>query len=64
MAAKTFIVERNNAGGETGTVEIKAERGEQEAGSTRVTFYNGSGDKAEAVASFINIQAWYEKPSN
>jgi hypothetical protein len=53
MAAKTFIVER----GPQDKVEVQAERGEQDTGSSRVTFYNGE----EAVGSFINIQAWYPK---
>lgn len=53
MAAKTFIVERS-AGD---TVEVTAERGEQNSNDSRVTFYNGD----ETVASFINVQAWFEK---
>lgn len=52
-APKTFIVERS-AGDK---VEIKAERAEQDAASTRVTFYTGE----TAVGSFINVQSWYEK---
>ena len=56
MAAKTFIVSRNDAQGKLEEIEIKAERAEQQEG-TRVTFFNGD----EPVASFINIQGWYEK---
>ena len=37
-------------------VNINAERAEQDKASSRVTFYNGE----ESVASFINIQSWYE----
>lgn len=58
MAAKTFIVERSSGNG-IEKLEIKAERGEQEQGSSRVTFYSGE----NAIASFINIQGWYEKPA-
>lgn len=58
MASKTFVVERNN-GSAVEKVEVQAERGEQETGSTRVTFFSGT----DSVASFINISAWYVKPA-
>lgn len=50
-ALKTFVVERSS-----GTeVRVQAERGEQDAASTRVTFYIGD----TPVASFINVSGWY-----
>lgn len=52
---KTFIVERANPNGGVDEIEVKADRAEQDADSTRVTFYDGD----DAVASFINIQGWY-----
>lgn len=51
----TFVVERGS--GEK--IEVEAERAEQDAASTRVSFYNGE----ECVGSFINVQAWYVKPA-
>ena len=57
MALKTFVVERGGAD----KVEVKAERAEQDTASTRVTFYNGTGDARTEVGSFINVQGWYEK---
>lgn len=62
MAGKTFVVERQDAAGRPDKIEVKADRAEVEGGgSSRVTFYNGEGDKSTAVASFINVQGWYEK---
>lgn len=55
MAEKTYIV--TPLDGEP--VEVKADRGEQDSNSTRVTFYKGD----ETVASFINIRSWHEKAS-
>lgn len=58
MAAKTFVVQQTGADGKQVEIEVKAERAETEGnGSTRVTFFNGD----EPVASFINLQGWYEK---
>jgi hypothetical protein len=57
-ATKTFLVERL-IGSSLEKIEVQATKGEQETGTSRVTFYNGD----EAVGSFINIQAWYEKPA-
>lgn len=56
MAQKTFIVERGNGQKDK---EVKAVRGEQDPGSTRVTFYD---EKDQSCGSFINVQGWYEKP--
>lgn len=52
-ALKTFVVERDA----NRTIEIKAERAEQDAASSRVTFFIGD----NAVGSFINIQGYYIK---
>lgn len=54
-ASKTFIVER----GPDDKIEVKAEKAVQADDSSRITFYDGD----NAVASFINIQGWYEKPA-
>lgn len=56
-AAKTFIIERTGANGTAEKIELKAERGDQDPASTRVTFYDGE----TVIASFINVQGWYPK---
>lgn len=56
-----FIVER----GSGNAVEIEADRAEQDAASSRVTFLKNGATadaKPRQVGSFINVQAWYEKP--
>lgn len=60
MAAtlKTFIVERSTGSG-VEKIEVQAERAEQDTGSSRITFFTGT----DAVASFINVQGWYQKPA-
>ena len=52
-ASKTFLVQLNTGD----PIEVQAERADQATDNSRVTFYKGE----EAVASFINVQAWYEK---
>lgn len=54
-----FVVERS-----TGQpIEIEAERGEQDAASSRVTFYDAA-EGGKPVGSFINVQGWYQKPAS
>ena len=53
MAGKTKYVVETSAGK---TVEVTAERAEQDASSTRVTFFDGD----QQVGSFIHVSAWYK----
>lgn len=63
----TYIVER---GGGKPDLEIEATRVEQEEGTSRVQFFKADAAEPEGpapaerlVGSFINLQGWYEKPT-